>query len=493
VKLTKLSFNNLNDKFLLSLTIALYWIFKLPRTIPSIEGDRGLFASIAERILSGDKLFVDVWYSKDPVYIWILSVGRFFSPGADILIENTWIFLASYSVYNIAKFFDSPNFISILCGFLIVPTILTGGNYYPGYTHLPGIALTFFAIFMALSRKYVISGFLVSLIFFTKIMVIPLTLPLVFYSLLLSRSKQAFKQFLIGIVFGIFSVINILYFRGELPGYLKIVHWNYNYSSGDIYPNWILPIAHILRASNTMSWSLIIIVLLIISVKYFQQESEGLIPANIRLRNFTVISFFSSLLVLSLSGMWDHHNQILYVPGVFSVLLLSKYLQTKILRKKNFSLVLGLLLAILIGGPKQGEVFVSFGEAKSRIIDLYTVSDEAQALLNKADSGSYARLGTNGLGVTTYGLRNWQLACPFLEFYPRFAKPFEEFQDLMVECIPKAQYVVVSPEFQEWLVTNPTQFSAEWSNFINSVKSTLKINFDCQKVTSILLCSNRQE
>jgi len=241
-----------------------------------------------------------------------------------------------------------------------------------------------------------------------------------------------------------------------------------------------------------MSWSLIIVVLLILSLKYFRYKSDdsgGNSPHLAQLEYLTSISLFFSLLILAFSGMWDHHNQILYIPGIFSVLLFAKHFQNNIVSNKKLSLICGLLIAILVGGPKQGEVFVTFGEMSQRIADLKFVPPEASALRKISDSGSYSRLGTNGYGVNSFGLRKWELACPYLEFYPKFASSFEEQQNRMLSCLPKSDYIVVSPEFQEWLIIDSSQNSAIWNNFILSINNILKIDFKCANSNEIMICS----
>jgi len=323
-------------------------------------------------------------------------------------------------------------------------------------------------------------------------MVIPLLIPLVAYILFLSKSKKTARQLFMGILLGVVIIIIILFLRGELAGYFSTVIWNFKYSGGDIYPNWIYPVAHILRASNSMSWSLIIIILLILSLKYFQNKPNNFGQNSVQLAQLqylTIISLFFSLFVLALSGMWDHHNQILYIPGIFSVLLFTKYFQNKILENKKMSFICGLLIAILIGGPKQGEVFVTFGEMNRKIVDLRAIPPEAASLLKISNSGSYSRLGTNGYGVNSFGLRKWKLACPYLEFYPKFANSFEEQQNLMLTCLPKSDHVVISPEFQEWLISDSSQNSVIWNNFILSINHILKNDFDCKHLNEIMICS----
>ena len=157
---------------------------------------------------------------------------------------------------------------------------------------------------------------LISVLFFTKIMVVPVAaalLGVVFFS---RRSKKVLLKLILGCGIGLITVLFVLGVRGELQGYITTVIWNFQYSSEDIYPNWIYPIAHILRASNSMSWTLIIVVVLILTLYRFKQSSNSNsheFLGNYYLHRLTLMSLIASLIVLGISGMWDHHNQILYL------------------------------------------------------------------------------------------------------------------------------------------------------------------------------------
>ena len=48
--------------------VVLAWVVALPRLVPSTFGDHGTFVSVAERLLAGDRLYVDVWDNKDPLF-----------------------------------------------------------------------------------------------------------------------------------------------------------------------------------------------------------------------------------------------------------------------------------------------------------------------------------------------------------------------------------------------------------------------------------------
>src|SRR5690242_21618277 len=47
--------------------VVIAWAVALPRLVPSTFGDHGTYASVAERLIAGDRLYVDVWDNKDPL------------------------------------------------------------------------------------------------------------------------------------------------------------------------------------------------------------------------------------------------------------------------------------------------------------------------------------------------------------------------------------------------------------------------------------------
>jgi hypothetical protein len=148
----------------------------------------------------------------------------------------------------------------------------------------------------------------------------------------------------------------------------------------------------------------------------------------------------------------------------------------------------GFLIASLIGGPKNAEVFVSFPEMKQKINDLNSIPSEAKALLDENSTGNYARLGTNGSGVNSFGLRQWNLVCPYLEFYPKFSEAFSDFQEKTLDCLPNADYIIISPEFQNWLSAKSLDYSNSWSDFMHRLDLILASNFKCSKKYDVLIC-----
>lgn len=60
--------------------IALTGVASINLAIPSVREDHGIFASVAERLLAGDRLYSGVWDNKEPVFYYTLALGRLVDP-----------------------------------------------------------------------------------------------------------------------------------------------------------------------------------------------------------------------------------------------------------------------------------------------------------------------------------------------------------------------------------------------------------------------------
>jgi hypothetical protein len=82
--------------------VVIAWAVALPRLVPSTFGDHGTYASVAERLIAGDRLYVDVWDNKDPLFYYALALGRLVSPLADVALEILWVVGAGVAVLVLA-------------------------------------------------------------------------------------------------------------------------------------------------------------------------------------------------------------------------------------------------------------------------------------------------------------------------------------------------------------------------------------------------------
>ncbi len=199
--------------------------------------DRGVFVSIAERLLAGDKLYVDVWDNKDPIFYYMIALGRVFSPYADVVIEILYILIASISLYFISRSFNFQKTTAFMIGFIGCPIIITGGNYYPGYSHLPGTALVFASLAFLLRDRHSLCGLLFSFLIFTKITTAPVLLSMIIVVLLINSNLQKIKMLFFGILTGAVIPITVLLMRGGFSEYLPNFKFNMTYANENLYPS----------------------------------------------------------------------------------------------------------------------------------------------------------------------------------------------------------------------------------------------------------------
>lgn len=483
----------LEKKYFYSLFAVLLWVLRIPITIPSLSADRGVYVSSAERLLAGDKLYSEIFEAKDPIFIWQIALGRLFSPIMDIVLENFWIFLASYSIYWLSRFFKLSTHISIFLGFILSPVILTGINYYPGYSHLPGIAVVFITTILLAKKSYFCAGLISVLLFSLKIMLVPIVFFLILYVQIFHGNKRSFFRIALGATTGASIFFSVLGLRGELYSYLDILSFNRIASTENMYINWPSPIAHFLMTRTANSVFLICVVIVILF--YTLLNIVNTKNAKLSIKNFdkldlwfyTSISLSSSLLIIMLTGMWQHHNQILAIPAIFALMILSKVYESLASKKSLIIIAASILLTIGFTGLRLSEVFPSFKNAQVSISKLISVSPEASALLALSKAGSYARIGTNDDSGHAYGLQDWKLVCRVYQIYPIYPKAIEKYLKETLNCLPDAAVIIVSPEAQKWL-SFEVKTHGYMNEFINQVNVMLENNYDCGIIFGILRC-----
>ncbi|MGB3571044.1 MAG: hypothetical protein WBA01_03315, partial [Phormidesmis sp.] len=108
------------------------------RLIPAPFVDRAVFVSVAEYLLSGDRLYTDVYENKDPLFFYAVAVQRLLGPAAEYLFELLLIAVSAVSAYAIACVADragiSDRVRSGKVLLIAVPLLLTGVFWLPGYT-----------------------------------------------------------------------------------------------------------------------------------------------------------------------------------------------------------------------------------------------------------------------------------------------------------------------------------------------------------------------
>ena len=294
-----------------------------------------------------------------------------------------------------------------------------------------------------------------------------------------------------GILTGAVIPVAALLMRGEFWGYIQNFRFNLIYANENLYPSWPQPIAHILKSSNSISFSLSLLVILILIVEFSRLRKVNFSenqPSDWILLVVTFASFIASYIVLSLTGLWDHHNQILYIPALLSIIIFSKFAELIFQDKPNLVILVTVILAVILAGPKPSTLLVAYSEMKQELSSLSSLSPEASAILSVSRTGKYARIGTNDDQGHAYGLRNLKLVCPYFHLYPLAPISEKTFFKKTLDCLPNADTIIISSTFSPMLNIGNVD-NNPWKIFISNVAQLLESKYSCKKVNEVTVCT----
>jgi hypothetical protein len=204
-------------------------------------------------------------------------------------------------------------------------------------------------------------------------------------------------------------IVALLFARGELWPLVQTVKMNIAYSQGSLIGSnhgVASVVAHLKRLGGSNLFAEVVPTLLAITVglialpreSEFHETRQAMIAASI-------LTFVGAFAVLSTTGLWQQHRQILYIPAVVAVLAVSPLLDSaaKIARLRTLGLIF--LIGFLMAGPfTLKEHIAHIRTFRESYAALHELSPEAQRLLAIATFGTYARLGGNDDEGHAFGL-----------------------------------------------------------------------------------------
>jgi hypothetical protein len=186
-----------------------------------------------------------------------------------------------------------------------------------------------------------------------------------------------------------------------------------------------------------------------------------------------------SLGILATTGLWDQHNQVLYVPATLVAICLSPFLNAVFYQGRGVvGLALVVCVALLFGGIKNPKHYPF--DVANQISRLGSLSPAAQRVLAVGVSGSYARLGGNNDDQGhAFGLENWTLVCPRFHQYPFES---EQILDKVLACASSAPTLVVAEDLAS------SEGSPIWNRFVRNVEDLLSSSYSCDAKTGLRIC-----
>ena len=214
----------------LAVAVLTTWVGVIPRLVPGRLSDRGIFVSVAERLLAGDTLYSGVYDNKEPLFYYFIAGQLALGRCAEIAAEALLIAIAAAAAYFMAVKLSGSRWTAVAISFIGVPITLTGVFYDPGYAELPGIALVLASIAASACGRPVLAGSCMGLLVFTKLIFMPVALVGVGCFLLAHRRFCEVRAMALGASITAVLVVGVLAVRGELLPFVETIRMNIAYS-----------------------------------------------------------------------------------------------------------------------------------------------------------------------------------------------------------------------------------------------------------------------
>jgi hypothetical protein len=474
---------------LLCLAAVLALAVTVPVTIPAVVSDRGIFVSVGEDLLNGYRLYSEVYDNKEPLFYYFVAMQRSI-PFGDFAAEVFLIVVCMISSYTLASNFASRRAAMGIAA-VAVPLIVTGRFYDPGLTHLPGTSLTLAACAMCSRGRPATAGICIGLLLFTKIPIFPLALTAALGQTIAREAPGELSSFAAGLVVCVIAVLIAMLLRSELWPFLDVLEDNVLYSQGSLIEARTLAgslKAHLDRVQGDRGGLYFFAVVIgigiaqltALAVYYHQaQRPRGMLTTLAT----NLLCLIMAGFILTITGMWPHHSQTLYIPAILALISLAPTFDHLEERRRRISVCLFLAAGLWLGGgPTFHRYLKNFAEISHALGSLREVSPETRRALMSNPPKTYARIGQNDDQGHAFGLSDWKLACPkFHQYY------FESDAALnhVLDCASTAPTIIVAAS-----VALKPGWPA-WNNFVRRTEGILEASYSCDASYGLRICRRR--
>jgi hypothetical protein len=486
--------------------IALVWLVTLPRTVPSLFGDHGSYVSMAERLLAGDRLYVDIVDNKGPLFYAELALGRLVSPYADIAIEIAWVLVGCLAVRSLARAAGVGTRIGLVAAFAGVPIVVTGNAYGPGMTHMPGVALCLTIAVLSVRRRWLVAGLLTGVLLLSKEIMVPIAVAAILTAAWHRRTWLGVAWAALGSLAVAGVVLAVMAVRGELGGFVSIMASNVQYADGSLsqsrYGSFVGHLLNAIPEDGRGGGLITISAVLLALVAVGRRSNPGGLPGGddhdgdpvatkALVWDLTAATLVAAVLVLGASAPWAHHSQSLYVAGCLALVLVALRLSTRTADSPGPHGVLAsrqpwraagvvVLAAFIAGGTLHPYYYLeSARELPSRMAALGRNSVDSDVLTQQPKVHTYARAGANDDGAHAVGLRSLDLVCPRFHHYSFEGKAVF---DKIYACLTTADALIVDENIRDEVDR------AEWNAYVAQVRRLVSTGYTCVPTSRSQVC-----
>ena len=474
------------------LLVPIFLLFFTTRLVPEPVADRSLYQSVAERMLAGDRLYIDVIDNKDPLFYYAVAVQRLIGPLAEYGFELACVGGSALIAAALARRFHPGCALGHRLVLLGTAFMLTGPLYDLGGTIPPGIVLTLAAIGLATTGRGIATGVTLAALLFTKLIYAPIALAFVLvHAIARSTPRDRATGFLwrCGLACAAASAVVLtgLAMRGELHGYLAVQQANLFYSQSNVFfaPTLLGSITdHALTALyfGKAILAVSLAAFLFLLVRFLRAPSGG------ALRPFLagcLAIYPMSLAVIGLTAIWGPHLAVLHVFLTMAAAVAVPDLLASCGPFIALPVILGAAWTLSFAGMDTWTDNSPLDFA-DRLEELDALPPEAVALHRVAGQAPvrYARLGSDNDLHHASGTRSDRLVCPRF-FQYRFTEA--KVLDGIVACAAKADYLIVDfPEDQPLVpgtfvtpVADFAELNRRWQGFTAATEAMLRRGFRC--------------
>jgi hypothetical protein len=478
-------------------------VLVLLRGRPSLGSDTGVFLSVAESLVRGDRLYVDIVDNKDPLFYYsdaaALAVLGWTGP---FLLDAVWVAVAAASVVLLLRAVGASMLI-VAVGFVTYPLLLTGAWYISGDSELAALAFAPLIGWLWIRGSFGLAGglFAVGLLFKVNLALVLASAPLAFLLIRLPAGSVRVQLARTAAGFGavIAAAAAILALRGELHGYIN------NLTSNVAYSHEVLPatgrtsgiIGHIKVAAGGISQQplhfavfaaafILAGLLAIRTLRGMGRTSErpahgaGAVgcastarAARRALAMLFLCSTVATVVTLALTAAWTQHDEVLAFPGLMLIALVAALIAggAPELPRSIAACAAAVLGVALLGGTaasmsSSGGLPVSawFRAARSQTAD--SLERAATDRFPGLHEITFAHLGGGDEeGVAAFLDSRFVLSCPVIGEYV-----FTPNLPTVLRCITekKPRLVLVTPSF-----TNIRRAPPAWNEFVARGSSLL--------------------
>jgi hypothetical protein len=422
--------------------------------IYSQNEDMGIFLSETSLIAKGHGVYSEIFEVKDPLFLWLGGLTNYlFGLKGPYLVDVFFVAISPLVAYNFARIMKlSPTWASIVavtfCGSL-------AGTYYQTLrTGTIALVLVVVNLTFVYKRKWITSGVFCVLVVGFKMAYAPLLIGVFFFLITSPQRIKAVRNFSLAASATSSLIIAILWWRGELNGFIDMVKLNFHYR--EVFPAVVgfrpgmMGHVDVINA-NASSFIWLILGILFLSVACFaltrKSRDEFMVSASL------LITFVGVVIFLLTSAMWVHHLQPLSIIALCTSALVGKIFSIHVpnMTKPVWVSVLAAFLFLMTLNTTGWKLPVKPSSPVAMwLAPHWNIPPEIEYLkLNASEivmKKTFARLGPNDdLGLAAFLPKDWQLSC---RDYAHYGHETEELVTDIIACLrTKPNYVLVSPGF----------------------------------------------